>query len=554
MGDKTLKLKFRPEYIPIILFVLATLFYLNIDKVPLTHPGNLKAADAFYHSMMVEGILDTKQWNYFDSFVSLGQEKAVNVQPPLYYINSAILTLFSNIPSWVMIYILFCITQALFSLVTYLIAKEVFEEDNIGIIAASLAVLPLSLKAWLYSLYIGIWLQIASFLFLFTFLWLFIRYLKKKEDWTLVFMGICISSVLLTHPMDLFFMFLPSVIVGLDLLNKNKKNIVVFVKKGFMFALIPLISIISMLPRILFQWSHQGSGQFKFGFYTPNEVYITRNYLEGLPFPDIFYVHWIILIIFTFGLIQLMLNWKKYKTWLISTFYYFGIIYLSVFLVQESHYFGRARYITPYIIYPTVAYIIYFLVNQFLKSLKSKKLKEIYLVCFISIIIVAASIPSYNLLKNSMQGEHITLNEWPAYLWIQKNTPKDSKLLFFGTATQAEYMYSKRISGVFGFEEFNRIISLASQNNITSTEFNGAWGGNTLRATRRYEISLTNYAEYPEPSNILKLEEFDYVVFNNLNEQIMNINYYFANQYITKYGFVPVYDQNGVFILKNERS
>jgi hypothetical protein len=153
-----------------------------------------------------------------------------------------------------------------------------------------------------------------------------------------------------------------------------------------------------------------------------------------------------------------------------------------------------------------------------------------------------------------MQHEHITQNEWPAYLWIQTNTPKNSKILFFGVFGQAEYMYSKRISGVFGFDELNRIVMLASQNNITSTEFNGAWGGNTLRATRRYEISLTEYKEYPEPSSVLRLQDFDYVVFHNVNEQIRNINYYFANEYVNNFGFIPVFDQNGVFILKNERN
>ena len=370
MGDKKLKIKFKIEYVPIVFFILATLLYLNIDKTPLSHPGNLKAADAFYHSLMVEGIIDTHQWNYFDNYVSLGQKNAVNVQPPLYYISAAILTLFSNAPPWITIYLLVCISQAFFLFLTYLIAKEVFEDEKIGILAGSFAILPLVVKAWLYSLYIGIWLQIASFFFLLTFLWLFIRYFKKKENWTLIFMGVCISSVLLTHPMDLFFLFFPSILVGIDLIKNMKKNFSVFVKKSLIFGSIPLISIISMLPRILFQWSSQGGDQFKFGLYSPNIIYTSRSYLQGLPFPDIFYMNWIILGIFILGFIQLSLNWKKYKIWILATLYYFGIIYSSLFLVKSPHYFGRARYLTPYFIYPTVGYLLFSFIKQVLKSLK----------------------------------------------------------------------------------------------------------------------------------------------------------------------------------------
>lgn len=553
MGDKALKFKFKIEYIPIILFVLATVLYLNIDKTPLDYPSNLKAADAFYHSAMVESILDTKQWNYFDTYISLGQEKALNVQPPLYYINAAVLTLFSNVPAWITIYLLFCISQALFSFVTFLIAKEVFEDDKIGILAASLAILPITVRAWLYSLYIGIWVQIASFLFLLTFLWLFIRYFKRKENWTLIFISICISSVLLTHPMDLFFLIFPTILIGIDLLKNIKKDFSGFVKKGFMFTLIPFVSVLSMLPRILFQWSSQGGDQFKLGFYTPNLIYVSRNYIRGLPFPDLFYIHWIILIIFALGLIQLILNWKKYKIWILAMLYYFVIIYSSVFLVKDPHYFGRARYLTPYFIYPAVGYIVYYMIKKILAQI-NLKIKEIYVILVIVLIFIGIGIPGYADVVNSMEYEHMTKDKWTAFEWIQANTAKDAKLLFFYGVSETEYMYTKRISALFGIDELNKIITLAAEKNITSTNFTGAWGSDTLRATRRYEISMFEYGDYPEPSRSINLYDFDYIVFYNINDQFKNINYYFASQYITYHGFTPVYDRNNIFILKNERN
>jgi Gpi18-like mannosyltransferase len=192
-------------YVCFIFFILGVFFYLYLNKMPVTHPGNLKSSDSFYHIMMIEGILDTGRWNYYDNHIALGQEKALNSQPPLFYINSAILTLFSSVPAWATFYFLICISQGLFILLTYLITKELFDEEKTAILATSLSVLPFPVSVWLYTTYIGIWIQLAGYLFVMAFFWLFLKFMKKKHDWLLIFMGLCLSSITLLHPQDLIF-------------------------------------------------------------------------------------------------------------------------------------------------------------------------------------------------------------------------------------------------------------------------------------------------------------------------------------------------------------
>jgi hypothetical protein len=346
------------------------------------------------------------------------------------------------------------------------------------------------------------------------------------------------------------FLIVPCIFIGYKILKKN--TIKGIIKEALLVGFIPFVVLIVLLPRFLFLWGAQGGSQFEIGYFGFRELWFTRAYTGGLVFPDVFFMPAAILIIFLIGFIQILLNWKKYFFWILSSLYFIALTYLLPIIIKDPYYFARARALTPYFIYPTVAYILYHLLKNLLVYIK--KIKENYAILILSIIIITISLPGYIALVDSLQHEHITENEWQSYLWIQKNTPIDAKILFFGTATQEEYLYSKRITGVFNFEEYNRIITNVLQNNITATEFNGAWGGNTLRATRRYEISFFNYGEYDEPSNILVLDDFDYIWFHNINEQIMNINHYFASYYINNHRFRPVYEYGGVLILKNERN
>ncbi len=542
MGGKKIKIKL--EYIPILLFIISCLFYLNINSLPYTNPGNIKAADPFYHVINVEGILDTNQWNYVSPFIALGEEKMLNQQPPLYYLNAAILTTFSNVPAWATMYFIVCISQAFIVLLTYLMAKEAFNKE-IGAIAAAFAVLPMLLDAWLYQVYIGLWIQVAAYMFVMLFFWLFLRYFKKKEDWTLVFMGLSISSIILLHPQDLGFLFFPGILLVIEIL-RNKQ----WLKKGLILGGLPALAAFSMAERFLFVWSRMGSSQYVFGLFKPHYWYVTRDYLQGLVFPDIFFLPVVVLVLFAAGILQQAINWKKYKRWLFLNTVYFGIVYLSIFLVKNPHYFQRARSLTPYFVFPTAAYIVYTAYLQ-IKKMLNQKFPDIAFIAIISILVIALSIPGYIQLRNRMSGEILTEGRWEAMEWIHENSPVGAKVLFFGTVSQSENIYAKRITAEFNPNEYNRILQEFQATNITPRRFRGSWGGVTLRGAGVIESEgLFNYQLFTEPEEEIYLEDFDYVVFFNLNNDFRNINYFFASRYITELGYIPAFENTEAIIIR----
>jgi hypothetical protein len=538
-------MKIKYSYIILIIFALTTILYLNINKVPLTHPGNLKAADSFYHALITEGIIETEQWNYYSRVFSLGTEKATNSQPPLQYINAAILTRFTGVPAWVTFYLIVCLSQAFIILLVYLISNEIFNK-KVAALAAAMCILPLTIKAWLYTLYIGIWIQIGAYFFIVAYLWLFIKYLKKQENWILVFLGVCISSVMLIHPPDITMLFVPTLFIGYKILMEKKFKIIL--KRGLLFGLIPFIILLVLLPRFIFVWGAQGGGGYKLGFYgLSNTVFFSRSYTGGLVFPDMFFIPILLLPIILFGFIQLSLNYKKYKLWIAITLYYLALTYLSPFFFQGPYFFGRARSLTPFILFPTMAYLLY----SIIKAIKLSKQLELAILAIVGALFIIFSIPEYIGIVNQMQYEHISKGEWDAYTWIHQNTPIDAKILFFGGVFQNELIYTKRISAEVPREEFQKIVQEVISTNVTPTSFIGYYGGNSVRAVHKYEITPWQYGTWEEPSTNLSLFDFDYVLFQHLNQDIANINQYFATQYINNYGFIPVYNQGGYLIIKN---
>ncbi len=579
-----LKINFKKniQYLVLILFIITTLLYTNINKLPLSHPGNLKAADAFYHALITEGIIDTQQWNYYDVVFSLGQEKAVNSQPPLYYLNAAILNLFSNVPVWDTLYFLISISQALFIVLIYLITIEIFDNEMVGLIGAGLSILPIPISAWLYGLYIGFWIQVPSYLFVLTFLWLFIRFLKNRENWTLIFLGVCISSVILLHPQDLMFLFIPSVIILFKILKNISKNFYQTIKKTLIFGLVPGIVFLTMLPRFLFVWGAQGGKQYGVGFYGIRNIF-NRNVQSGSIFPKFFSLPIVFVVLFILGFILVALLIKKkdiglpkYKKkklvlpknkkmtkplllWNFISLYYFIYVYLVPLFIKLPYYIGRMRALQVFIIVPFVAVALYVLIQGSIflivsvSNLKKTKLIEFALVLFITILPLVLAFPQYKETTNRIQGEHIPLGEWKAYVWLHENTNKNDKVLFFDGTFQSEIIYTKRISASFPQAELQRIVNKVTENNVTATSFSGTWGGRTVRAVHKYEVSFLNYQTFEEPGSNFSIYDFDYVLFQDLNLQMSQINNYFSARYINEQGFNLVYDNEGYMIIKNGR-
>ncbi|MEM3373891.1 MAG: DUF6541 family protein [Candidatus Woesearchaeota archaeon] len=537
----------------ISLFLLSNIFYLNLNGLPISNPGNIKAADPFYHVIAVENIIDTKQWNYYDKYISLGREKEVSLQPPLYYITSAILTTFSNLPPWITLYFILCITMALNVIIMYLLTKEIFENEEIAILASIFSIFPIPLNVWLYPLYIGLWLQVPSNFFILTFIWLFIKYLKKQETIVLFFIGICLTGILLVHPQDLGVLFLPCLYLAYYIFKKNlSKDIINSIKKtiyNYLFLIIPFaIIFLTLLPRFLFVWGSSGASQYKFGFYGFRSNFFTKEYSGGLVFPLITFVPLYLIIIWFLSILQLYINKEKYKKWLFVNIYFFIITYVLLIFIEQPYYFARLRTLTPYILYPSISYFTYYLIKQVEEKLKIKNLVKISIILLFSLILLY-SLPTYFSLKEQLKYEHISLQKWDAYKWIQENTKKNDKILFFGGVFQSEQIYTKRITALFDYSEYQKRINEYISTNQTPLIFSGVWGANTLR-TNKIEKNFFSYEKVNEPNNTFNILDFEYLFFNDLTPEIANVNHFLISEY-QKYGFIIVYNKNGFIIMKN---
>jgi len=208
--------------------------------------------------------------------------------------------------------------------------------------------------------------------------------------------------------------------------------------------------------------------------------------------------------------------------------------------------------------------MIEFMIYVFVKNEKYLLVFEKTLIALIVVIIVVATYPGYKSLSESLSpassGEHLPIDEWQAYLWMHNNIPEEKNVLFFGTVFQAESMYSRRIHAVVDMNDYTRAVNDYINTNQTPLVYKGGWGGNTVRSRLKQEVSLFDYKFIPEPNNTFNVLDFDYVFFQNLNMAfpgtqvtIAQVNQVFMNDFVTKYGFVPVYNQRGYVILKNEK-
>jgi hypothetical protein len=582
------------EHIVILFFMAAMILYLRIDGLPITHPGNIKAADGTYHVQITERILDTKQWNYNDLYVTLGQEKAPSFSPPLLYINSAILSTFSGVPSWVSVYFLVCLSQAFFIIAVFLITTELFENKLIGLIASGLSILPMPVFVWLYGLSIGFWIQVVSYFFVLAFLWLFLKYLKTNKTIFLFFLGIIFSAVILLHPVDPGVTIAAIIILGLKIFSEIK-NPRVFLRKVMAFSVMPLPVILALLPKIFFIWMPAGAGQMALGFYgLPRDLYkkddpffMVAPYFSVLPlwvliFFILGFAGFIGLIILnlkgygfpSFNIENKNLKLKMSKTkkfplaslsWAVFTLSYFFILYISPSFLKDPYYLSaRTRALQPFIIFPMVAFFIYGLVmaikNIFmvvssgeLRGFAKTKMFELTVCVFLIVLVTFASAGQYNDLVSKMQYEHVSLDEWNAYLWVQQNTPIDARIMFFGGDFQSEAINIKRIVWLFTMDDLQRAINDYIQTNQTPLIFHGGFDAVTLRGPDKYEVSYWDYRDYDNENSTGNILDFDYVFFQDLNAQIAQVNRFFASKYIEDYNFRLVYDKNGYFILKNEK-
>ncbi len=512
-------MKLRFEWLILGLIAIAGILYAGLDGLPLSHPGNLKAADPFYHAISVENILDTKQWYYYPAWIAFGDKNAVNSQPPLPYIQAALLTSLSGLPSWVTFYALVVLFAALGVGLAFLITKEIFGDNRVALLASAAAVLPVSVRAWLYPIYIGLWLQVIAFTFILAFAWLGLRYWKEGKTWQLWGLNLCTAAILLTHPQDLLFLFVPWLFIVYGIF-KNNHTWPNRAKQFIALVSIAGLLLLMLLPHIFLIWA--GQRQLQFGWFGLQERYFDRSYLGALPMPDILYFPWFILVLAGIGILLTSKDRKRYAPWLLIAAYFAIITYLLPTVMPDPHYLsGRTRALSPFVMLPFAAYAAY---NFIILISKKIKISAILLVMLISGASLVYGFMEYRQLKPQLQYEHLPADKWSAYQWMHSNVPEDSTIVLIEGGSQANDVFLKRFAAVVSLNELSENLVQLEKNRTLPLVWDVEWSAETLRHTHYRKTSIFGFEQYPEWSKEAKITDFDYLFLEDLNPEVARVN------------------------------
>lgn len=548
----------RFEIAVLLLFIFGWTLRANVDGLFLTHPGTIKAADPMYHSLAAQVIVDDEHYGYLPHYFAQGWKNMIDPNPPLNYLTTAALTKTSGLPVWNMMYLLVTFFEAFGIIILYLLCSKIFNSKSIGLLAAALYVIPLGVAQWWYGMYIGLWNNVGGFFFFYASLWLAYEYWTKPSRWAAFGLSLTVAGTWLIHIAELFFTAFAVAFVGLRILfwvKPWKEKIV----HAVLLGIVPLISLILYYPRYnelssFLTAGSGGTGSF-FGWYAPQ--------LAGLPFyTSLSNFPWWLLIIAAVGVVQLLLNWKKYTPYLVANAYLFAHLFLFPWFLSAYYFFVRQRMALPFIIAPLVAYALYHFGVRLLAQLTNVR-EAVYLAIMVVLVVGVAYAytddgQGYRTLTQMKQSQHLTPEKYAALVWIQQNTPVDAEVFFLNGYYQMSDSYAKRVAFDLDFPDFVPVLQefVASNGTLLRTQFNrtGSAGNTEMVASAIDNGTFFTYGRAKQRSPVQNITDFDYVVMADfqVGDQpfVQVYNSQMIQHLINEYGWRLVYDQNGIHIMQ----
>ena len=353
----------------LVLFLAGLFFRVQLDGLNPTHPGNLKAANAFYHVIAADHVANTGEIFGNPSWDAEGHNDVTSIVAQHQAVMIAPLIKLTGIEEWNLSYLIVVILSALAIPITYMLTRRLFKSEITSIIAAGLIVIPIQITNWLYYLYIGIWLQSSVTPFLLLSIVFIIDLFKELKLWKIVALSITTTATFLMFPPVMIFFFPLLLVILWKILTEkieNKEKI----KKFIGYAIIPIISLIIFMPILMFGDLGSASQDEKlFEFGPPN--YESAPFAKGIES-----IPWILLIFGGYGLLLLLMNYKKYKGVILWMAYMGAILYILPYFMHghTGYYLLRMRGgFLIYLLAPIIAYGIYHLgIKNISKVFKSK--------------------------------------------------------------------------------------------------------------------------------------------------------------------------------------
>ncbi len=534
-----MKLKKRDliHLIILILFFIGLGIRVESMGMPQEHPGNLKAGNAFYHTIAASEVANGAPPFSYPNFLAGGYSDILNIVSQHQAFTIGSLINLTGIEDWKLAILIVSLISALSIPLMYLLTKKLFKIESIAILSAALIAIPFNLNHWLYTTYIGIWLQSSAMTFIVaSLLFAYISY-ENPKTWKILSLGLISAALFLLFPIALI-ITLPALIAVLIKLIK-KKNF----KKILLYTLFPVIAVIVAMPF------------YYIGYFT-NEGYTTvdnttlEEKLQTLPFV----VHFdgfplIITILFGIGTLALLSNFKKNKIPIYYLAYYFTLIFLIVRFVPPGimTYILRMWSTLPYFVLPIVAYGIILIITAISKNTKINQ-KHLIGIVLLSFLILGL-VQSTNLSK-AISNEHMHSEKYEAMLWIQENTEEDDKIFMLEGSYQGEAVYTKRLTYAVPIQELQNKVSKLGNTNQLDFVFDSEWSDVGRWSKFRYKTGYLSYDSYDAPNNTQDIRDFDYIYLENLNEVVAQYNQIMAEALISNNNFKLVYGEGTIVILE----
>ena len=511
-------------------------------------PYGYFASDTFQHQIRAEAIKDAGNFRYEATYVSKGFEKVVGRYPPILYHLAVLLSYPAGIETYDSIYFIVAFLTLVASFVMYILIKDF--NRNAALISLPLSLLIFSSPPAIGFLW-GHWPSLLSQSFLILLFWSILRMDLEKSY---IFIALSLSATVLTHTSETIFGFIfLALFFGIKLLRKNIK----FKDIKIMFIAAFFFLILSSYYLIIFFNTWAKAQPYSFfvqslwegnpGFYIAGFGLLLIPMLIGMIFSLIKIKEMHISIIAAFAM--LFNGFLNYAGFEVRSFQirFFWPIYLSVF-------FGLGIYIA-------------------FKSI-IKKWNFFYSIAIFLILIISLSgfvkfpilnqtkiqiipyIPYLN--RDSNQGIMDNLH-WEALTWLSKNTEKDAKIYFFYGdiySQDALLRNSKRVHYQVDPEGFIKVLKERKIMRNYTTEMPGDSGGSIAARKSFFKFEdATKDTPQKEFFGYHDICKFNYLVFDKGSAQqvLAQYNLLIAQDMIKKNFIKPVFDNQGIVILKNEK-
>jgi hypothetical protein len=519
----------RKELIVIVFFILAFYIRINVNGIYLNNPGNLKAADAIYHSLMAEGIAEGYPIAEQAPYMAQNLEHVINIVPPHTGTITGALIALTGQASWNLYNIVICLLSAFSVLIIYLLGKHVFNEE-IGLLASGLMIIPFNFGKWYYLLSIGIWPNSAVFTFLLFSVLLAYLYHETRKEIYLFLTGITAAAVFQTHFSELLLIFLPFLYL-VFLIVIEKKNLVT--KLAYLGAL-PFLVLLISIPNLL-SWDVGSASTFALNFGLDIPDYIPQVGDFGIVYG----------LLSLYALVQIFLNRKKYSLFIIYILFLAVFLYILPYFLSNPYYMTlRPRDFTLFFLVILSSYAVYHLLKIVIPQ-------KYHLTSILALIFIATILayPKYAEFSKQVDYQNIPEIRYEAYRWIIENTPDESFIYYYAMAGQKIENMMKRPGFTVDFSKLSATLSRHNLSQGFPLEYEGEWY-QASSVDPSYRTGLFSFEKYPykETPSVLDL---DYIYFENSNEQIAQLNYAVAQYLIDEHGFIPVFNNDFAWVLLN---